>query len=125
VRIYIARVCFGGQEILDMDRGRFCERPQVVRESSGKDGTSGGLCDSTTGVLFAAYYFIISCGGGTAYNTFPSGVFDELWKFGSIIQLYLLYLLTSLALKSFNNSYSLLANGFISFVICVTYLVEC
>jgi hypothetical protein len=108
-----------------MDRGRLCERPQVVRESNGKNGTSGGLCNSTTGVLFAAYHLTMSCGGGTAYNTSPSGVFNELWKFGSIIQLYFLYLLTNLALKSFNNSYSLLANGFTSFVICVAYLVEC
>jgi hypothetical protein len=108
-----------------MDRGRFCERPQVVRESSGKDGTSGGLYNSTTGVLFATYHFTMFCGGRTAYNTFSSGVFNEFWKFGSIIQLYFLYLLINLALKSFKNSYSLLANGFISFVICVAYSMEC
>jgi hypothetical protein len=108
-----------------MDRSRFCERPQVVRKSNGKDGTSEGLCDSTTGMLFAAYHLTINCGDRTAYNTSSSGVFNELWKFGSIIQLYFLYLLTNLALKSFNNSYSLLANGFTSFVIYMAYPMEC
>jgi hypothetical protein len=108
-----------------MDRSRFCEKPQVVRESNGKDGISEGLCDSNIGVLFAAYYFTMICGGGTAYNTFSSGVFNEFWKFGSIIQLYFLYLLINLALKFFNNNYSLLANGFTSFIICVVYPMEC